>query len=333
MKYFKVILIILFSLRLSAQCFPDRHNTTWFDAWESCETAPNPNSLRGDSHWILYDLGYDYSLGIMHLWNINDPENIDDGVKKMVVDYSSDGNTWHEYEALNISQGIGRSIYEGEDIVDFNGLNVRSLLFNIVENYGGDCFGFAELKIGVEPATSTDIVGLDIDCDDVGNATLLEWTYDGDMKNINFVVERSNDGVNWKFLSSLRAKNTMADKNKYYYKDANEDDAFYRITLTDNDDNRLNTSDVVYCTKSNIKLSAYPNPFSDFSKVEVYSLGEGIMYYRLTDILGNKVKEGSINPSSTFTNIDISGDNLANGAYFLEVIQGEHRSQLKMIKI
>ena len=62
------------SLGLSAQCYMDRHNTNWHDAWVSCQTDMSPNTSRGLGHWIMYDLGYTYILGDIHVWNINDPD-------------------------------------------------------------------------------------------------------------------------------------------------------------------------------------------------------------------------------------------------------------------
>ena len=139
-----------------AQCFPDRHNTTWFDGWISCEEAPSPNPERGDSHWIMYDFVHQYKLGQMHLWNSNDPKNLDRGVKKMIVDYSTDGENWTELGTFNMEMASGKTTYEGFDGPDFEGIEARYLLLTAQSNWGGECVGFSEIRIQVHGVNDVD---------------------------------------------------------------------------------------------------------------------------------------------------------------------------------
>jgi len=134
------------------QCYPDRHNTSWFDGWISCESSPNPNSLRGEGHWISYDFGTPYELNELKIWNINDPDLLLYGVKDISIDYSLDGVNWTSYGNTTVPLATGISTYEGEDILNFNGLKVRYLLITVVNNYGGDCTGFAEMRVSVNPS-------------------------------------------------------------------------------------------------------------------------------------------------------------------------------------
>ncbi len=148
----KLTLILVFSAFIGqAQCYPDRHNTTWFDSWLSCETSENPNPAREASHWIAYNLNETKALGTLKMWNINAPEILDYGAKEIIIDYSVDGKEWIEYGRIQLNQASGKSTYEGEEILDFNNLEARHLLFTISENYGGECAGFSEIKIAVKP--------------------------------------------------------------------------------------------------------------------------------------------------------------------------------------
>lgn len=133
----------------NSQCYPDRHSTTWSDSWISCDTSPNPNTVYGSSHWILYDLGYEYTLNETKLWNLNEPKRLDNGVNEFAIDYSLDGSTWTNLGNFTMNQASGTSIYEGEDGPDFNGIHTRYVLITPLSNYGGDCFGFSELKIQI----------------------------------------------------------------------------------------------------------------------------------------------------------------------------------------
>lgn len=146
-----LVLFLFTSSQLFGQCFPDRHNTSWFDGWMSCETSENPNEVRGETHWISYDFGQTYALNALKIWNINDPDLLDAGAQNVVIDYSLDGITWTEFGQETFPKAPGVSTYEGDDIVDFDGLKARFLLITILDNYGDDeCTGFAELRVGVD---------------------------------------------------------------------------------------------------------------------------------------------------------------------------------------
>lgn len=147
-KYILTISFVLTGLLLHSQCYPDRHSTSWFDAWISCEKAQNPKAEYGESHWIMYDLSDTYELGEAHLWNINDPAHLDRGVYKALVDVSLDGTTWYTLDTLFVDQGPGVSIYEGEEVYDFDGEIARFVLLTIVETHGDEnCGGFSEWRI------------------------------------------------------------------------------------------------------------------------------------------------------------------------------------------
>ena len=53
-----LVIIVVTSDMLLAQCYPNRHNTNWYDGWVSCMPAENPNPERMESHWILFKMGY-----------------------------------------------------------------------------------------------------------------------------------------------------------------------------------------------------------------------------------------------------------------------------------
>ena len=146
------LLFILFSLAVgtvSAQCFLDRHNTTWYDGWISCTPSMSPNAARGESHWILYDLNYAYGLFQMHLWNTNAPDYLTSGLQDIAIDISNDGTIWTEVGEFQLPMADGASTYEGIDLYDFGGVNARYVLITGLSNHGGPCFGLSEIRINV----------------------------------------------------------------------------------------------------------------------------------------------------------------------------------------
>lgn len=166
----KIICITIISALISinswAQCFLDRHNTTWYDGWMSCTTSVNPNPVRGESHWVLYDFNYSYELFQMHIWNTNAPEYLTNGMQEIVIDISNDGVSWSEVGTFQVPMANGTSTYEGLDLYDFEGTNAQYVLITGLSNHGGSCFGLSEIRIDVadEVVVVSNHEPLDADC-------------------------------------------------------------------------------------------------------------------------------------------------------------------------
>jgi len=156
MKFIISTLCVLFiHCSIFAQCFTDRHNTSINTGWRSCETNANPNILRGDSHWIYYDLGQVYEVKQSFFWNANHPEQLDEGFREIVIDVSTDGSEWVELANFSLDQASASSLYEGTEGPDLSGNNARYVLITGLSNYGSSCFGLAEIKINVGEALPT----------------------------------------------------------------------------------------------------------------------------------------------------------------------------------
>ena len=157
----KLIFITIFFafvyLNTSAQCYLDRHNTSWMDQWISCAASESPNPVRGESHWVLYNFNEPYELFQMHVWNVNAPEYLTNGMNDIAIDISLDGTTWTEIGTFQIPIADGTSIYEGLDLFDFEGLPAQYVLITGLSNHGGDCFGLSEIRIDVADAPIVDV--------------------------------------------------------------------------------------------------------------------------------------------------------------------------------
>lgn len=153
MKYLLTWAIFLLAQSLSGQCFTDRHNTSLASTWMSCEISPNPNSSRGDSHWISYDLGEVKKLGKSHFWNINSPAELESGARQIAISISDDGQAWEELGIWEAAKADASGFYEGEEGFDFDGVEARFVLLTILNSHGGDCVGFAEIKIELKDPT------------------------------------------------------------------------------------------------------------------------------------------------------------------------------------
>jgi len=154
-RFIIIITAVLFTaIAANSQCYKDRHSTNAYDGWISCTETPNPNSLLGNTHWILYNLGQNQNLYKSTFWNSNHPDHLAWGVKKMRFDYSMDSINWNYLTTYEFYKAPGNSLYEGETGPDFNGITARYVLLSPLENYGAACVGFSEIRINTEPSAN-----------------------------------------------------------------------------------------------------------------------------------------------------------------------------------
>lgn len=163
MKFWIFTIFSLYSSHIIAQAFPDRHSTNLTDSWHSCQTAANPNPVRGNTHWIMYNLGDTYSLNKSTIWNFNVPERVnsfdnqawslsrlpgstEDGMKDIVIDISMNGTTWTEWGRFTVPKANASGFYQGTPGPDFQGKIARYILITGITNHGGSCFGISEIK-------------------------------------------------------------------------------------------------------------------------------------------------------------------------------------------
>ena len=97
----------------------------------------------------MYDLRHKYRLGQGKLWNINAPDKLTEGFNSFAVDYSLDGDNWETLGEFTASQAPGDPLYEGEELFNFSGDSARYVLLTALSNYGGECYGIAEMRIDV----------------------------------------------------------------------------------------------------------------------------------------------------------------------------------------
>lgn len=172
--------------------------TIWNNPWLSCQTTANPNTSRGASHWIRYDLGAAYKLDKMHVWNVNKVGESDKGLKEVVIDYSLNGTTWTQLGNFQFPQGTAEAIYAGFEGANFNGISARYVLITAISNWGAaSCSGISDVKFNIAPALLQDAEAI------FANARNRELTENFDNKmsektNAQFLVypNPSNNNTN-----------------------------------------------------------------------------------------------------------------------------------------
>ena len=142
------VLLVPFSF---GQCFePDA--SIWLNSWASCAEKMNPILDYGESHWIQYDFGSVRALSKSWVWNTNNPEELDQGFKRVKVDYSKDGVDWKYWGEMEFPKAQGEAIYSGFPGPDLQGVKARYVLLTALSNHGhASCHGLAEVKFNLLP--------------------------------------------------------------------------------------------------------------------------------------------------------------------------------------
>lgn len=144
-----------FNIDVYTQCFPDRHNTSLDAGWLSCGRSVNPNPNRARGYWIMYELEERQTVSSIKVWNINHPDYLSSGVKKLEIDYIDASGSWMTHSLHNIDQAEASGFYEGEDLELPGEFVTDRILINFTENFGGSCRGLAEVKIGLINKTTS----------------------------------------------------------------------------------------------------------------------------------------------------------------------------------
>lgn len=321
-------LIIGFSSLASAQCYPDRHNTTWFDAWISCDMAQNPNQARGTSHWIMYDLGRDYVISKMHFWNLNIPGRTHDGVRQMSIDVSDNGNDWTEVGIYEADSATASSIYEGVEIPDFGPTSGQYLLITILDTWGGNCAGFSEMRIEVEPKIISSTPQLeDMDCQPKKDGIRITWEQQS--KDEEVFIEKSVDGMKWQNINHFIPNS--ASQGSYYWEDRETTQGYYRLKRKQS--GAFAYSKVHYCTKSSLVASVWPNPVKGKCQLRIGSTSHAKIEYRVSNVYGQTIHSASIPAAGPLTYIDLNLLSLAQGTYIIDVQQDGETTSTRFVKL
>ncbi len=156
MKFIFPLLFLFLTFTSFGQQFPDRHSTDIADSWTSCQATENPNKVREEGHWIMYDFGNEYTLHGTTIWNVNGYQHTDKGTQELVIDYSIDGENWTELAYHTMTEAPASSFYQGEEGPNFNGLNARYVILTSLSNFGhATCHGLSEVRFQATIATTS----------------------------------------------------------------------------------------------------------------------------------------------------------------------------------
>jgi len=257
-----VLVLLLVNVVSFAQCRDDTHSTNQADSWVSCESSPNPNTFRGDSHWVLYDLGYMYQLGIATIWNYNVENETGKGFKDVLVDYSINGIDWITAGQFQLPQASGNNNYTGYRDFDFGDIGARYILLTAQNNWDGSgCAGISEFKVEVN-GSPLPIDLLEFLAQPKEDYISLNWKTRDEINFSHFEIERSVDATSFSFLDQVQGNNDN-NTNAYQLDDLNVKKGqlyYYRLKIVDLD-GRFEYGPIRAAQiKESLEFSIYPNP-------------------------------------------------------------------------
>jgi Secretion system C-terminal sorting domain/Beta-propeller repeat len=157
------------------------------------------------------------------------------------------------------------------------------------------------------------------------NGNLLEWKTANEINAKSFIIERSNDGINFIGIGKVHALGN--GNGNYNFLNADKFDAvvYYRLKMIDVD-GRFTYSNIIKLSTLNLQLSTlYPNPIKDKATLQIGDKTLLNTQANIIDVNGKKIKTFTIR--NNFEIVDMSG--LPSGLYMLKMGNGE---TLKIIK-
>jgi hypothetical protein len=151
----------------------DLHSINASDMWLSAPGDPG-------SAWIQYEFAKPYKLNEMLIWNYNGNSILAlYGIKEVTIEYSADGTTWAQADISELPQATGTEDYAADTIVPFDGIQVKYVKINVVNNHGGGSgffnkYGLSEVRFTYIPVNAR-MPSPESAATDVAIDTTLTW--------------------------------------------------------------------------------------------------------------------------------------------------------------
>lgn len=106
----------------------------------------------------------------MWVWNYNQFDKIDRGMRKVVIEYTQDNTTWSKLGEFELPIAPGSKNLSHQIEIDFKGVDAKAVVIAaqaVDGNWGNDegYYGLSEVRFGIEANSSTTVSG------DVGKDT------------------------------------------------------------------------------------------------------------------------------------------------------------------
>ncbi|HBF89140.1 MAG TPA: hypothetical protein DDX39_10900 [Bacteroidales bacterium] len=261
----------------------------------------------------------------------------------IIIDESVTINILSNFENKNNTTGvvINGTLNIGGEYYNGNGSNIGGcgkIYISGEYNNWGTAYGFSnEQGIGPKEILCDNLlpvklIDYTVVCTKTGS--LIEWSTATETDNDFFTIEKSNDLINWKIVSTIAGAINSNNINEYYYNDSesNEVTTYYRIKQTDLDGNYIYFDMLsILCKLSNSSLKLI-GVNASVEKLNLIISTEGLTDLNIivSDMNGKIVSTEYISPikGANFVTLDT---NLKNGLYIVKLIQNNASTSQKLL--
>jgi hypothetical protein len=276
--------------------------------WNLSSTAPvgaGVHHVAGGHWWDVHRVG-STKAKVGFNWNVAvNPSQAGDvtAVNEMLVTHWT-GTEWENVMGSNnVASGTASS---------------GSVTSDYMDNFSP----FGEASSGSGNPLPVDLLSFNATCSH--DIVDVDFTILSQINNDYFLVERSEDAVNWEVIGNIDGAGNTNTQMDYNFVDMHPlaTQGYYRLTQVDFDAKSETFWPVTTeCSTNNtgLDISVYPNPILDHFTIEIdleeYQ-GDDV-YYTILDIRGSIVKEDQISLTRGFNKHEIQIEDLSTGAYML----------------
>ncbi len=261
--------------------------------WNVASTAPLNATLTvsaksGDAHFNEHTVTYDAADIYGAFWNGSCWENVGGGSQSV-----SDG--LHGTISVDVTLPATRSTYG--KILSLGSIDHNTILPIELMSFTAACNG---------------------------RFVNLEWTTATERNNDYFIVERSDDAINFTEIARVAGAGNSIEQLDYNYTDysAAGGDNYYRLVQVDYDGTRT-ASEIVVANCSEAEgepdVQVFPNPFHNDLTIHMENFGGTTVSIEVYDMLGRIVMQKTIGVDGSSEETMLQLDNLSNGTYNVRI--------------
>ena len=261
--------------------------------WNVASTAPLNATLTvsaksGDAHFNEHTVTYDAADIYGAFWNGSCWENVGGGRQSV-----SDG--LHGTISVDVTLPATRSTYG--KILSLGSIDHNTILPIELMSFTAACNG---------------------------RYVNIEWTTATERYNDYFIIERSDDAINFIEIARVAGAGNSIEQLDYNYTDysAAGGDNYYRLVQVDYDGTRT-ASEIVVANCSEAEgepdVQVFPNPFHNDLTIHMENFGGTTVSIEVYDMLGRIVMQKTIGVDGSSEETMLQLDNLSNGTYNVRI--------------
>ena len=246
---------------------------------------------------------------------------------------SGDVMYWSVVSADGATQGSSVAVYDGTNATNTFTANSAELGLAPGEYYiklevDNNCCGLSvpiwkSITVNEPSLLPIELTSFSAECD--GKSSLVEWTTATERNNDHFVLERSDDAVNFAEIARVIGAGNSIEPLDYTYTDYDirNGDNYYRLWQVDYDGTRTASEIIVAtCIDETVdapEVLAYPNPFSGELTVVLENFGNSKARIEIIDMLGKVVKEITVDNPHNSKEVVLHLDEIPAQAYNIRI--------------